>query len=130
MRSRSISQRKAKIARDEGRFEREILPIEAPVVGDDGQPTGETRVVSQDQGIRETTLEGLAGLRPVCRRRYAHRRATRRRSRMVRPQCSGCRRRRPRSWGFDPGRAFSSTCSSAPIPTSCSTARWMPPKRS
>ena len=60
------SQRKAKIARDEGRFEREILPIEAPVVGDDGQPTGETRVVSQDQGIRETTLEGLAGLRPVA----------------------------------------------------------------
>lgn len=59
------SQRKAKLARDEGRFEREIMPIEAPVLGDDGQPTGQTRLVRQDQGIRDTTREGLAGLRPV-----------------------------------------------------------------
>jgi acetyl-CoA C-acetyltransferase len=59
------SQRHAKQARDAGRFEREILPIDAPVLGDDGKPTGETRRVTQDQGIRETTREGLAALKPV-----------------------------------------------------------------
>jgi len=59
------SQERAKAARDEGRFKREILPIEAPVLGDDAQPTGETRLVEQDQGIRETTLEGLGQLKAV-----------------------------------------------------------------
>jgi acetyl-CoA C-acetyltransferase len=59
------SQRRAKIARDEGRFKREILPIEAPVLGDDGQPTGETRLVEHDQGIRDSTAEGLAELKPI-----------------------------------------------------------------
>jgi len=59
------SQRKARVAVDEGRFKREIMPIEAPVLGEDGEPTGETRIVDADQGLRETTLEGLAGLSPV-----------------------------------------------------------------
>jgi acetyl-CoA C-acetyltransferase len=59
------SQRKAKIAWDEERFEREIAPIETPVLGDDGQPTGETQIISRDQGLRETTMEGLAKLKPV-----------------------------------------------------------------
>ncbi len=59
------SQTLARQARDEGRFKREILPVEAPALGDDMQPTGETRLVELDQGIRETTLEGLAGLKPV-----------------------------------------------------------------
>jgi len=34
-------------------------------MGDDGKPTGETRLVDQDEGIRESTLEGLANLKPV-----------------------------------------------------------------
>ncbi|MBM3671881.1 MAG: steroid 3-ketoacyl-CoA thiolase [Actinobacteria bacterium] len=59
------SQRKAKVAWDEGRFEREVAPIETPVLGEDGQPTGETQLISQDQGLRETTMEGLAKLKPV-----------------------------------------------------------------
>jgi acetyl-CoA C-acetyltransferase len=59
------SQQKASAARDEGRFKREILPIEAPVLGEDGQPTGETRSVDQDQGIRASTLEALSQLKPV-----------------------------------------------------------------
>ena len=59
------SQQRAKQARDEGRFKREILPIEAPVLGDDGKPTGETILVEQDQGIRDSTMEGLAKLKPV-----------------------------------------------------------------
>jgi acetyl-CoA C-acetyltransferase len=59
------SQQKAARARAEGRFKREILPIEAPVLGDDMKPTGATRLIDQDEGIRETTLEGLAQLKPV-----------------------------------------------------------------
>jgi acetyl-CoA C-acetyltransferase len=59
------SQQRAAAARAEGRFTREILPVDAPVLGDDGQPTGETRQVTEDQGIRETTMEGLAGLKVV-----------------------------------------------------------------
>ncbi len=59
------SQERARQARDEGRFKREILPVAAPVQGEDGQPSGEKRLVDQDQGIRETTLEALAELKPV-----------------------------------------------------------------
>jgi acetyl-CoA C-acetyltransferase len=59
------SQRKAAVAVAEGRFDREIVPLEAPVVGPDG-PTGEKSLVSKDQGPRETTREGLAGLKPVA----------------------------------------------------------------
>ena len=58
------SQRKAARAVAEGRFDREIVPLEAPVVGADG-PTGERTLVTKDQGPRDTTREGLAGLKPV-----------------------------------------------------------------
>lgn len=58
------SQTRAARAVAEGRFEREIVPVEAPVVGPDG-PTGERQVVTGDQGPRETTAEGLAKLKPV-----------------------------------------------------------------
>ncbi|RMD81967.1 MAG: steroid 3-ketoacyl-CoA thiolase [Candidatus Dadabacteria bacterium] len=59
------SQQNAIRARDEGRFKREILPIEVPELDENGKPTGKTRVVDSDQGIRESTLEGLAALKPV-----------------------------------------------------------------
>jgi len=60
------SQRKARVAVDEGRFEREIAPLEAPVIDKESrEPTGEIRVVSADEGLRDTTLEGLATLRSV-----------------------------------------------------------------
>jgi acetyl-CoA C-acetyltransferase len=59
------SQRKAAKARAEGRFKDEILPIDAPVLGADAAPTGETRTIDQDEGIRESTLEGLAALPAV-----------------------------------------------------------------
>jgi len=59
------SQERALRARDEGRFKREILPVDAPALGDDGQPTGETRLVEHDQGIRPSTLEGLGKLSPI-----------------------------------------------------------------
>ncbi len=59
------SQRKAKEAWAEGRFEREVAPIETPVMGDDGEPTGEKQLISRDQGLRDTTMAGLAKLTPV-----------------------------------------------------------------
>ena len=58
------SQQKAARAWEEGRFDREVFSIDAPVVGADG-PTGERQHVQRDQGLRETTPEGLAGLKPV-----------------------------------------------------------------
>src|SRR5258705_13199899 len=58
------SQRKAKQAWAEGRFDREISGIEAPVLDENKQPTADRHVVSRDQGLRDTTLEGLASLNP------------------------------------------------------------------
>ena len=59
------SQARAKQAWDEGRFDREVLTMTAPVVDKEGNATGESRVVSRDQGLRDTTAESLATLKPV-----------------------------------------------------------------
>ncbi|RJL25134.1 steroid 3-ketoacyl-CoA thiolase [Bailinhaonella thermotolerans] len=59
------SQRLAAKAWADDRFAREIVPVDAPVLGEDGTPTGESRTVTRDQGLRETTVEGLAALKPV-----------------------------------------------------------------
>jgi acetyl-CoA C-acetyltransferase len=59
------SQHNAKRAWDEGRFKREVFTLSAPVLGEDGNPTGETNAVDRDQGPRDTTLEGLGTLKPV-----------------------------------------------------------------
>lgn len=58
------SQRLAAQAWTQGRFDREVVPVDAPVLGPDG-PTGESRTVLRDQGLRETTVEGLSALKPV-----------------------------------------------------------------
>ncbi|MFD0537194.1 steroid 3-ketoacyl-CoA thiolase [Actinomadura luteofluorescens] len=58
------SQVKANAAWARDRFASQILEIEAPVMTKEG-PTGETAVVTRDQGLRDTTAEALAGLRPV-----------------------------------------------------------------
>lgn len=59
------SQQKAIRAWEEGRFDREVVAIEAPVLNEKFEPTGETRSITKDEGLRETTLESLAGLAPV-----------------------------------------------------------------
>ncbi len=51
------SQAYARRATDEGRFEREILPL----IGADGS------MVTQDEGLRETTRESLGALKPAFR---------------------------------------------------------------
>ncbi|SNR57711.1 acetyl-CoA C-acetyltransferase [Haloechinothrix alba] len=58
------SQLKAGAAWSRGLFEAEVGPVKAPVLAD-GEPTGETQVVSRDQGLRETSKESLAQLNPV-----------------------------------------------------------------
>jgi acetyl-CoA C-acetyltransferase len=62
------SQKKAAVAVSEDRFAREILSIDAPVVGEEGprgEHSGDRMVISKDQGPRETTAEGLTKLKPV-----------------------------------------------------------------
>ena len=59
------SQQNAARAAAENRFAREIAPIDAPVVGEDGKPTGQRQRVDRDQGPRASTAEGLAKLKPV-----------------------------------------------------------------
>ncbi|HTW18425.1 MAG TPA: steroid 3-ketoacyl-CoA thiolase [Nocardioides sp.] len=58
------SQRRAAAAWADGRFDSQVVPVTAQVVGADG-PTGETHVVTRDQGLRETSAEALAGLKAV-----------------------------------------------------------------
>jgi acetyl-CoA C-acetyltransferase len=59
------SQQRAIAAWKEGRFTREIVPVDAPVLDEEGKPTGERQTVSRDEGLRETSLEKLAALKAV-----------------------------------------------------------------
>jgi acetyl-CoA C-acetyltransferase len=59
------SQTAAQLAWAQGRFDREVVPVKAPVLDGQRQPTGETRTVDRDEGLRETSLEALARLKPV-----------------------------------------------------------------
>ena len=59
------SQQNAARAWSEGRFDREVVAIDAPALDDQGKPTGETRRVTRDEGLRETSLDKLAALKPV-----------------------------------------------------------------
>ncbi|MEU5550018.1 steroid 3-ketoacyl-CoA thiolase [Micromonospora sp. NPDC047793] len=53
------SQRRAAAAWAQGRFDAEVVAVRAPT------PDGGTVEVTRDQGLRETTPDGLAGLRPT-----------------------------------------------------------------
>jgi acetyl-CoA C-acetyltransferase len=61
------SQQRAAQAWAEGRFDTQIVGIDAPDLDDEGKPTGTTHRVERDEGLRETTAEALAGLKPVAR---------------------------------------------------------------
>ncbi|GFH67352.1 MULTISPECIES: steroid 3-ketoacyl-CoA thiolase [Streptomyces] len=58
------SQDKAAKAWAEGRFDTQIIGVDAPVIGPEG-PTGESAHVTRDQGLRDTTPEALAALKAV-----------------------------------------------------------------
>jgi acetyl-CoA C-acetyltransferase len=61
------SQERAARAWAEGRFDGQWIPVEAPVLDEERQPTGETQTIERDEGLRETSLEKLSGLKPVAR---------------------------------------------------------------
>ncbi len=71
-----LSQQRAAEAWAEDRFGTQIVPIEAPDLDDEGKPTGSTHTVARDEGLRETTLEGIAALKPVAREDGVHTAAT------------------------------------------------------
>ena len=61
------SQRRAAQARDEGRFENEIIPVRSIALDrDTGDLIESVEMVSADEGIRVgTTVETLANLKPA-----------------------------------------------------------------
>jgi acetyl-CoA C-acetyltransferase len=65
------SQQNAATAWAEDRFGSQIIPVEAPTVDEEGNATG-TQTITRDEGLRETTLEKLATLKPVAREDGVH----------------------------------------------------------
>jgi acetyl-CoA C-acetyltransferase len=65
------SQQNAATAWAEDRFGSQIIPVEAPTVDEEGNVTG-TQTITRDEGLRETTLEKLATLKPVAREDGVH----------------------------------------------------------
>ena len=66
------SQVRAKTAIEEGYFNTQIIPVEAPVMDENFEKTGETIIVSKDEIPRDTSLEALAELKPVAREDGIH----------------------------------------------------------
>src|SRR3954470_6930891 len=66
------SQQLAAQAWAEGRFDGQWVEVEAPDNDAEGNPTGTTHTVARDEGIRETSLEKLATLKPVARENGVH----------------------------------------------------------
>jgi acetyl-CoA C-acetyltransferase len=66
------SQQRAARAWAEDRFAGQWVPVVAPDVDEEGKPTGTTHTVARDEGIRETSLEKLATLKPVARDNGVH----------------------------------------------------------
>ncbi len=58
-----LSQDRAARAWAEDRFGTQIVPIDAPDLGEDGKPADTTHRVERDEGLRDTDLEALAGLK-------------------------------------------------------------------
>ena len=67
-----LSQQRAAKAQDEGRFKGQIIPLEVPVFDDKGEKTGANKVFDRDEIPRDTSLEALAGLKPVARENGVH----------------------------------------------------------
>jgi acetyl-CoA C-acetyltransferase len=66
------SQQRAAQAWAEDRFGGQYVTVEAPDLDEEGNPTGTTHTVNRDEGLRETTLEKLASLKPVARENGVH----------------------------------------------------------
>jgi acetyl-CoA C-acetyltransferase len=62
------SQNRAAAAWRNGRFDGQVIAVDAPVLDEDGSPGDQTQHVSRDEGLRETSLNGLAKLKPTGRK--------------------------------------------------------------
>jgi len=62
-----LSQDRAAAAWSQDRFASQIVAVDVPELDSSGRTTGVTTTVSRDGGLRETTLEALANLKPVGR---------------------------------------------------------------
>lgn len=67
-----LSQQRARRAIDEGRFEPQIVPLEATQVDEEGNRLDETVTFARDEVPRDTSLEALAYLKPVAREDGIH----------------------------------------------------------
>jgi acetyl-CoA C-acetyltransferase len=66
------SQQRAATAWAEGRFDGQVVAVDAPDLDEEGKPAGTTHRVERDEGLRETSLEALANLKPVARPEGVH----------------------------------------------------------
>jgi acetyl-CoA C-acetyltransferase len=66
------SQTRAATAWAEGRYDTQVVGLDAPDLGDDGRALETTHRVERDECLRATTMEGLAGLKPVAREDGIH----------------------------------------------------------
>jgi acetyl-CoA C-acetyltransferase len=63
------SQLRAAKAIAEGRFNSQLIPVEVPLVHEAGEKSGQVNTVTLDEVPRQTSMEALAGLKPVARHR-------------------------------------------------------------
>jgi acetyl-CoA C-acetyltransferase len=66
------SQQRAAEAWAEGRFTDQVVPIDSPDLDDERRPLDTSHVVERDEGLRDTSLEALAKLKPVAREDGVH----------------------------------------------------------
>lgn len=66
------SQQRAARAQAAGYFDEQIIPLTVPVFDENGERTEATQVFDRDEIPRDTSLEALAGLKPVAREDGIH----------------------------------------------------------
>ena len=61
------SQLRAAKAIAAGRFNSQLVPVEVPIIQEAGEKSGQVNTVTRDEVPRQTSMEALAGLKPVAR---------------------------------------------------------------
>jgi acetyl-CoA C-acetyltransferase len=67
-----LSQDRAAFAQSQGRFDEQIVPVETVLSDSGGGIGGSNGPFVKDEGIRETSIEGLSRLKPVARENGVH----------------------------------------------------------
>ena len=124
------SQQRAGQAWNEDRFAGQWISVDAPVLDEEGNPTGDTAAVTRDEGIRETSLEKLGKLKPVAREDGVH---TAGNSSQISDGAAAVlmmTAERAEHSGSPLGREWSTPASSELTLSSCSPVQWMQPAAS